>query len=81
MKHETTRIIETPDGPAVLLLEGFRFKGTLVTIQRDGDAVILEPIPPATWPEGFFEKIRIDDPAFKRYPQGELPPAPVFDQD
>ncbi len=81
MKPITTKIVDTPEGPAVLLPEGFRFEGSTVTILRDGDAVILEPIPPAAWPEGFFEKIRIDDPAFKRYPQGEMPPAPVFDQD
>lgn len=79
MAMKTTRIVETPEGPAVLLPEGFRFDANTVAIQRDGDAVILEPIPPASWPEGFFEKIRIDDPTFKRPDQGEMPPAPVFD--
>jgi hypothetical protein len=27
-----------------------------------------------TWPPGFFDAIRIDDPAFQRPDQGELPP-------
>jgi virulence-associated protein VagC len=79
MKSETTKIVETPEGPAVLLPEGFRFETTTVNILRSGKAVIVQPIPPATWPEGFFEKIRIDDPAFVRPDQGEMPPAPVFD--
>ena len=79
MTPTTTKIVETPEGPAVLLPEGFRFSGTAVSIQRDGDAVILEPLPPATWPESFFEKIRIDDPSFKRPDQGDMPPPPVFE--
>lgn len=74
----TTKIIETPEGPAVLLPEGFRFEETTVSITRDDDAVIVEPLPPAEWPEGFFESIRIDDPTFKRHPQGEMPQAPSF---
>jgi virulence-associated protein VagC len=79
MTLKTTKIVETPEGPAVLLPEGFRFDCPMVTIERDGDAVILEPIPPAKWPEGFFDSIRIDDPTFKRPDQGEMPPPPVFD--
>jgi virulence-associated protein VagC len=79
MTLKTTKIVETPEGPAVLLPEGFRLDGTVVTIRRDGEVVILAPIKPATWPEGFFEKIRIDDPNFQRPDQGEMPPAPSFD--
>ena len=71
MKPITTKIVETPEGPAVLMPEGFRFEETTVIIHRDGDAVILEPIIPATWPEGFFEKIRIDDPKFVRPDKGK----------
>jgi hypothetical protein len=75
----TTKIIETAEGPAVLLPEGFRVEGPTVTLLRDGKSVFVMPMPPATWPEGFWEKIRIDDPTFKRHPQGEMPPAPSFD--
>ena len=32
----------------------------------------------AGWPEGFFDKIHIDDPTFKRPDQGPMPPAPVL---
>jgi hypothetical protein len=31
------------------------------------------------WPPGFFEAIQIDDPAFTRPEQGQMPPAPVLD--
>ena len=34
------------------------------------------------WPIGYFEATCgvIDDPAFMRYPQGELPPTVAFDE-
>ena len=38
--------------------------------------IILEPVKPATWTPGFFDRIRIDDPAFARPSQGPIPPAP-----
>ena len=38
-----------------------------------------EAPPPAHWPPGFFEEIRITDPAFVRPPQGERPPLPALD--
>lgn len=69
----------------VKLPEGFHFEGNVVSIRRDGAAVILEPavvaepVKPAAWPPGFFESIRIDDPAFARPEQGTIPPAPNFD--
>jgi virulence-associated protein VagC len=76
---QTVEIVETSQGQAVPLPEEFRFAMTTVSIRRDGDAVILEPIKPAHWPAGFFEAIRIDDPAFTRPDQGSIPPAPSFD--
>lgn len=75
----TTEIIRTDATQAVKLPEGFRFEGDMVSIRREGDAVILEPVKPSSWPPGFFESIRIDDPAFKRPEQGPVPPAPSFD--
>jgi virulence-associated protein VagC len=74
----TTRIVETPEGPAVLLPEGFRFRDSTVAIERDGDTVIVEPLR-SSWPEDFFEKIHIDDPNFQRPDQGKLPPAPSLE--
>lgn len=76
---KTVAIVETTYGQAVPLPEEFRFSTPTVSIRRQGEAVILEPIKPASWPEHFFEDIRIDDPAFVRPDQGLSPPAPRFD--
>jgi virulence-associated protein VagC len=75
---KTAQIVATSNGPAVVLPEEFRFEGSSVAIRRDGAAVILEPIKPADWPPGFFSAIRIDDPAFQRPEQGNLPPIPAL---
>ena len=32
--------------------------------------------PSSTWPQDFFEDIRIDDPGFSRPDQGTMPPLP-----
>jgi virulence-associated protein VagC len=73
---KTADIIETSQGQAVRLPDEFRFTVPTVSIRREAEAVILEPLKPAAWPEGFFESIRIDDPAFTRPEQGTMPPAP-----
>ena len=75
----TTQVFQNGDSQAVRLPEGFRFAAKEVAIRREGEAVILEPIETKTWPEGFFDRIRIDDPAFARPEQGIVPPAPRMD--
>ena len=72
---KTTDIIETGQGQAVRLPDEFRFAVATVSIRREGEAVILEPLKPTAWPAGFFESIRIDDPAFARPDQGAMPSA------
>ncbi len=69
----TVEIIETAEGQYVLLPESFRFTAKHVCIRREGNAVVLEPEGADSWPEGFFESIRIDDPAFQRPDQGITP--------
>ena len=76
---KTVQIVETSQGQAVRLPNEFGFETLTVSIRRDGNAVILEPIKPANWPDRFFEVIRIDDPAFARPPQGSTPPAPLLE--
>jgi antitoxin VapB len=76
---KTADIIETSQGQAVRLPDEFRFAGTTVSIRREGEAVILEPLKPAAWPAGFFESIRVDDPAFARPDPDAMPPAPRLD--
>jgi antitoxin VapB len=70
------QIIEFEGEQAVKLPREFRLTGEVVSIRRQGRAIILEPLQPANWPEGFFEEIRIDDPAFSRPPQGAMPAVP-----
>jgi virulence-associated protein VagC len=76
---KTVKLVETSTGQAVPLPEEFRFATPIVSIRRECDAVILEPTKPTTWPDRFFEDIRIDDPAFLRPEQGSIPPALSFD--
>lgn len=42
---------------AVRLPKEFRFKGDEVLVRRDGDAVILEPVPEREWPSGYWRRI------------------------
>jgi len=77
----TAEIIYTDGTQAVKLPDEFQFEGDIVSIRREGEAVILEPVKSATWLHGFFDRIRIDDPAFPRPEQGLDPyvknPAPA----
>ncbi len=72
----TVEIVDLGGAQAIRLPDDFRFSSGAVSIRREGDAVILEPVKAATWPEGFFDAIHIDDPRFARPDQGPLPPAP-----
>lgn len=78
---QTVEIVSIGGCQAVKLPDAFRFDESTVSIRKEGEAVILEPIKPRTWPDGFFETIRIDDPAFRRPLQGETPAAPDIDSD
>ena len=69
-------LIDLQGTQAIKLPDEYRFDGDRVSIRKQGDAVILEPIKPANWPDGFFADIHIDDPAFSRPEQGQTPPAP-----
>ena len=69
----TAEVVEIGGGQAVELPEGFRFDTDTVSIRREGEAVILEPVKSRCWPDGFFEAIRIDDPKFVRPDQGQTP--------
>ncbi len=72
-----TAVISRADGrQTVTLPEEFRIESDTVSIRREGEAVILEPVKPAAWPPGFFDRIRIDDPAFVRPEQGQVPGVP-----
>jgi hypothetical protein len=76
---KTAAVIETTDGQAVQIPDEFRFQTDRVGVRRLGDAIILEPLKPVTWPEGFFDAICIGDPAFTRADQGAMPSVPMLD--
>lgn len=42
---------------AVRLPKEFRFEGDEVLVRREGEAVILEPVPRRDWPDGFWERL------------------------
>lgn len=76
---KTTEVITIDGQQAVKLPEEFRFRDATVAIRKEGEAVVLEPVRGETWPADFFAAIRIDDPAFARPPQGEVPAMPAID--
>ena len=72
------QVMNSQNCQAIELLPEFRFTVDRLSIRREGDAIILEPLRDADWPEGFFEDIRVDDPAFERTEQGSTPAAPAL---
>ena len=76
---KVAEIVRAEGSQLVRLPEEFHLEGDTVSIRRQGEAIVLEPVKPATWPPGFFDRIRIDDPAFERPSQGPVPPVPQLD--
>jgi antitoxin VapB len=74
----TTTIFLNGRSQAVRIPKELRFEGKEVSIRRLGDGVLLEPVKDSAWPAEYFERIRIDDEAFVRPDQGELPPPADF---
>ena len=52
---------------AVRLPKDYRFEGDEVSIRRDGEAVILEPVRRREWPRGFFERLRTHAHLFRDF--------------
>ena len=70
---DTATVILEGDHLTVRLPKGIHLPMPTVSVRHEGESVVLEPVKPTTWPERFFESIRIDDLAFGRLAQG-LPP-------
>jgi antitoxin VapB len=56
----TARLFQNGRSQAVRLPKAFRFKGTQVTIRKEGDTVILEPLEQTEWPVGFWDAFDSD---------------------
>lgn len=52
------RIFKNGRSQAVRLPRDFRFDGDEVSIRREGDAVILEPVGKVRWPRGYWSRLR-----------------------
>jgi len=72
-------VVSIEGSQAVKLPDEFRVDATQVSIRKQGQALIVEPIRAEAWPVGFFEDIRIEDASFTRPPQGTVPPVPTMD--
>ena len=83
MGAERAKLFKHGGSQAVRLPKDFRFEGSEVTIRRDGDAVILEPVKTPTkedmqalWDR--IDALRGDEPFLERLPQPPLED-PKFD--
>ena len=74
-------VIVDGDSQVIRLPLGFGVRADRVSVRRLGEAVLIEPVRPREWPPGFFKAIHSDDPTFVRPDQGQLPPAPRFDDE
>lgn len=75
---ETATVIREGECQTVRLPKGFHISTPKVGVRHEGEAIVLEPLRPITWPPGFFDSIHIADPAFARPDQGHLPPVKAF---
>jgi virulence-associated protein VagC len=71
---ETATVIHEGECQTVRLPKGFHLSTATVSVRHDGESIVLEPLKPKAWPEGFFDSIHIADAAFTRPDQGHLPP-------
>jgi virulence-associated protein VagC len=53
-------IVRVDGSQLVRLPEEFRLEGDTVSIRRRGEAIVLEPVKPATWPPGFADQFPRD---------------------
>ena len=70
---ETATVTQEGECQTVRLPKGFHISTPTVSVRHEGEAIVLEPLRPKTWPVGFFDSIHITDPAFTRPDQGQLP--------
>lgn len=52
----TAKLFRNGRSQAVRLPKEFRFEGNEVSVRREGDAVILEPLRPRAWPRGYWRR-------------------------
>jgi len=60
----TAKIFKNGRSQAVRLPKAYRLKGNTVSVRREGDKVILEPMEKSQWSDGFWD-IFTPDPDFE----------------
>lgn len=51
------KLFQNGRSQAVRLPKAFRIQGDEVSVRREGDAVILEPIKKRAWPKGYWARV------------------------
>ena len=51
----TAKLFKNGRSQAVRLPKEFRFEGDEVSIRREGQRVVLEPLPRRSWPKGYWK--------------------------
>jgi len=70
--HMIAKVFKSGNSLAIRLPRELHPRVGEVEIEAIGDRWIISPVKPASWPKGFFSRIRLADPApFERPPQGE----------
>ena len=69
-----TKIFKSGNSMAMRLPKELNAREGEISITRQGNRWIVEPVKSRKWPKDFFKKIRISDPDFKRPEQGEHHP-------
>ena len=69
----TATVTNDGETQTVRLPKGYHLPTPTVQVRHEGSAIVLEPLRPGTWPDGFFEDVHITDPNFDRPEQGTLP--------
>jgi len=73
---KTAKVFQNGRSQAVRLPKEFRFEGKELSIRREGEAVILEPIGTASWPKGYWRrwgKASLDLDLVEQLPAGGNP--------
>jgi virulence-associated protein VagC len=51
------KLFQNGRSQAVRLPKAFRIKGDEVSVRREGEAVILEPVKKRAWPKGYWARV------------------------
>ena len=59
---ETATVTREGESQIVRLPKGYYISTPTVGVRHEGEAIVLEPLRPNTWPVGFFDSIQTASP-------------------